>query len=93
MKIQQDTVVYRNEEVIFAALGEEGVTLNAETGNYHHFSDVGTRIWAMLETPSSAAALTARLVEEFEVDADTCRAAVIAFLEKLADRGLVHVGS
>jgi hypothetical protein len=91
VKIQYDTVVRRNEEVIFAALGDEGVTLNAETGNYHYFSDVGTRIWALLDTPTSAVALSAELVEEFAVDPDICRAAVVEFLEKLADRGLVHV--
>jgi len=91
VKIQHDAIVCRNGEVIFAALGDEGVTLNVDTGKYHYFSDVGTRIWELLETPASAATLSAVLVEEFEVDADTCRAAVIAFVGKLADRGLVHV--
>ena len=91
MKIQHDTVVRRNEDVIFAPVGEEGVTLNVDTGKYHYLSDVGTRIWALLETPISVAALGAELVEEFEVDADTSRTAVVEFLAKLADRGLVHV--
>lgn len=91
MKIQRDTIVRRNGEIIFAALGDEGVTLNVDTGRYHYLSDVGTRIWELLETPISAAALSAELVEEFEVDADTSDAAVAEFLGKLADRGLVHV--
>ena len=91
MKIQRDTVFRRNEDVVFAALGDEGLTLNIQTGMYHYLSDVGTRIWELLETPSSVAALSAGLVEEFEVDADTCHAAVVDFIEKLADRGMVDV--
>ena len=91
MEILDDTVVRRDEEVVFAGWGDEGVMFNVETGSYHALSDVGTRIWELLEAPHSAAGLTQALVEEFDVDAEVCRAAVIDFLRALAERRLVHV--
>jgi hypothetical protein len=91
VEILEDTVVRRDEDVVFAGLGEESVMLNVATGSYHGLSDVGTRIWELLEAPHSAAGLTQELIEEFDVDAAVCRAAVIDFLRALADRRLVHV--
>jgi hypothetical protein len=80
----------RDPGVIYAALGDDGVMLNINSGRYHSVNDVGARIWELLEIPQTAAQLRDRLLEEFEVGEDACQAAVLEFVGRLAERGVVH---
>src|SRR5262249_1596049 len=52
-------------------------------------SEVGTRIWGLIETPQEIDAVCAPLLEEFEVAPETCRAEVQAFLNELVTHGAV----
>jgi hypothetical protein len=63
--------------------------LNVRKGKYHSVNPVGARIWELLETPTSEAALVDRLTEEFEVTREVCGAEVHEFLAMLRDRALI----
>jgi hypothetical protein len=88
--ITLDTKLRRDPGTFYSPLGSDGVMLNVNTGFYHGLNDVGARIWELLETPETAAQLLARLLEEFEVEEQVCRAAMLDFLGKLLDRGVIH---
>lgn len=90
MVITLDTVLRRDPDIIYAALGNDGVMLNIKAGRYHSVNDVGARIWELLEIPRTAADLRDRLLEEFEVEEGACQAAVLEFVGSLAERGVVH---
>ena len=64
--------------------------MSIEKGRYFGVNAVGARIWELLETPQTVEQLCARLCAEFEVDAQTCEAAVVEFTRNLIDNGIVH---
>ncbi|HXQ17423.1 MAG TPA: PqqD family peptide modification chaperone [Caulobacteraceae bacterium] len=72
-----------------AKVGDELVMMSANTGNYVGLSEVGARIWELIETPQDIDAVCAQLQAEFEVAPDVCRAEVERFLKELAEQGAV----
>ncbi|GGA55902.1 PqqD family protein [Sphingomonas psychrolutea] len=70
---------------ISAKVGDEIVMMSAEEGKYIGLNDVGARIWELLDESKTRDALEARLLEEFDVTPDACRAELDSFLTKLAE--------
>ena len=85
-----DTRLQRATGIVYAPLGDQGMMLNVDSGNFHSVNDVGVRIWELLEMPQTPGQLRDRLLEEFDVDAPVCEAAVLEFLGGLRERGLIH---
>ena len=65
--------------------------MSAEKGNYLGLSEVGARVWELIETPCDMDALCAALEQEFEVDAETCRSDVGAFVAEMEKHGAIAV--
>ena len=63
--------------------------MSAEKGNYLGLSEVGARIWELIETPQELESICAQLQTEYEVSADTCRAEVESFLKELVKHGAI----
>jgi len=84
-------MVRRVGDWLSAKVGDELVMMSAEKGNYVGLSEVGARIWDLIETPTDLDTLCARLVGEFEVAPEVCRAEVEAFLDELATHGAVSL--
>jgi hypothetical protein len=82
-------IVRRQGDWLSAKVGDELVMMSAEQGNYLGLSEVGTRVWELIETPRDFDAICAQLETEFEVSAETCRAEVEDFLKELAKHGAV----
>jgi Coenzyme PQQ synthesis protein D (PqqD) len=74
-----------------AKIGEELVMMSAETGSYVGLTEVGARIWELLETPQELDGLCRTLQEEFDVSYETCRADVDAFLNELVKHGAISL--
>jgi hypothetical protein len=85
-----DMLLRRGAGIYYAEIGDEGVMLNANVGRYHSVNDVGARIWELLETPQTPAQIRDRLLEEFDVDDQECETAVLDFVAKLLDRGIIQ---
>jgi hypothetical protein len=88
--ITLDTMLRRDADTLYAQVGSDGVMFNANAGLYHSLNDVGARIWELLETPQTAAQIRDRLLEEFDVEERVCQTAVMDFVGKLLDRGVIH---
>lgn len=52
-------------------------------------NDTGAFLWEHLQEETTEDALVAALLAEYEVDADTARKAVVAFVEKLSNNGFL----
>jgi len=72
-----------------AKVGEELVMMSAEKGNYIGLSEVGARIWELLETPQDFDAVCTRLRDEYDVTPETCRAEVETFINELVKHGAI----
>jgi hypothetical protein len=82
-------VVRKQGDWLAAKVGDELVMMSAERGNYIGLSEVGARIWELLETPQDVNAVCARLQNEYDVTPDVCRAEVESFLNELVTHGAI----
>ena len=82
-------MVRRHGDWLSAKVGDELVMMSAEKGNYIGLSEVGARIWELIETPSEMDAVCDRLQEEYDVAPETCRAEVDSFLNELVKHGAI----
>jgi hypothetical protein len=82
-------ILRRHGDWLAAKVGDELVMMSAEKGNYIGLSEVGSRIWELIETPQNIDALCAQLQSEYDVSADACRADIDAFLNELVKHGAI----
>lgn len=82
-------MVRKQGDWLSAKVGDELVMMSAEKGNYIGLSEIGARIWELIETPRDVDTLCAVLQEEFEVSSEVCRADVETFLNELVKHGAI----
>ena len=83
-------MVRKQGDWLAAKVGDELVMMSAEKGNYIGLSEVGARIWELIETPQEVDALCARLQDEYDdVTPEVCRAEVESFLNELVKHGAI----
>lgn len=82
-------MIHKQGDWLAAKVGDELVMMSAEKGNYIGLSEVGARIWELLDTPQDVDAVCARLIDEFEVEPESCRADVESFLNELVKHGAI----
>ncbi|MDB5679099.1 PqqD family peptide modification chaperone [Sphingomonas bacterium] len=83
--------IYRDGDWLSTRVGDDLVMMSAAQGNYLRLSEVGARVWELLEQPRSRDDLHAVLVAEYDVAPEVCRAAIDEFLATLADRRAVRI--
>lgn len=84
-------MIHRDGDWLAAKVGDELVMMSAAKGNYIGLSEVGARIWELLETPRSIESLCSALVEEYDVDPVTCRAEVDTFIATLGQHQAIRI--
>ncbi len=82
-------MIRKQGDWLSAKVGDELVMMSAEKGNYIGLSEVGARIWELIEEPKDIDAVCAQLLDEFDVAPDICRAEVETFLNELVTHGAV----
>jgi predicted deacylase len=82
-------MVRKQGDWLTAKVGDELVMMSAEKGNYIGLSEVGARIWDLIDTPQDIDAVCAQLQSEYDVTPETCRAEVETFLNELVKHGAI----
>ncbi|GGX80243.1 hypothetical protein GCM10007160_04680 [Litchfieldella qijiaojingensis] len=85
------SVVVRKKDPLSSSVGDEVVILSAKKGLYYGTEAVGSRIWSLIEQPTSVVRLCNQVMKEFEVDQATCERDVLSFLEQLEGEDLIIV--
>ena len=83
----------RQDGLLAASVDDEVLMMSVELGAYFNLNPVGARIWELLETPHSVAALTAILTAEYDAEAEVIRSETHAFLTRLESEGLLKPAS
>jgi hypothetical protein len=92
LEVTLQTELRRGDEILGARVDVDNtVLLSVAVGLYFGLDAVGGRIWELLDTPRTVGEICIALGEEFEVDADTCRADVLGFIGDLVERGIIRV--
>lgn len=82
-------IVRRQGDWLAAKVGDELVMMSAKNGNYIGLSEIGARIWELIETPQDVETVLTRLQDEYEVAPEICRVEVDTFLHELVTHGAI----
>lgn len=88
-KLSLDTVIVRRDDIPTTDIDGELGMMSIEKGKYFTLDEVGTRIWALLETPNTVNKMVDVLMTEYDVDFETCANDVMELVEKLLQEDLV----
>lgn len=89
MTLAIESTVSHDDAVIFSDLDNNIVMMNVENGAYYDFDDIASFIWRKLGEPVVVKQLCDDLCAEFAVDAATCQADTLEFLDDLLARNLI----
>lgn len=70
-------------------LGDEIVILGLRDSVYYGLSDVGARIWDLIQTRRTLGEIVSVLVDEYDVSREEAAAGVDQLIKELETRGLV----
>jgi hypothetical protein len=79
----------RGAPIIHDTIDNETIAINQQTGRYYSLEGPAAAAWQELESGTTAAALTERLAERYDVDPDVARDQVDGFLGELLGEGLI----
>jgi hypothetical protein len=85
--------IKRSSDQIACDMGGEVVILDLKSGNYYGLDAVGTRVWELIEAPTALADIRRIIMDEYEVDAETCERDIVAFVNQMQAVGIVEVCS
>lgn len=84
-------IVRQQGDWLVAKVGDERVMMSRERVKHIGITEVGARIWVLIETPQEADAICAQLRKEYAITAEACRAEVESFLKELLEYGAVRL--
>ena len=89
------TPIQSNPDIVFGDVDGEVVALDIESGSYLHLNSSGSFIFNLLgdAEPRTLEWLRDRVIQEYEVDAATCRQEVDDFVARCVGLGLLRVAS
>jgi hypothetical protein len=90
-QISLTSIVCQSEDQVSAVLDEEVVLMSIEKGAYFGLNKVLSRIWTILENPTTVSQICATLQDEYDVEPELCKQDVFEALEKLAENKLITV--
>jgi hypothetical protein len=86
-----ESVIGQGEGQVSTVVDGKAVLMSVDNGKYYNMDEIGSRIWALIETPASVSAVCDQLTKEFEVERATCEQDVLSLLESLLKQDLIRV--
>jgi len=90
-KIDLNSRVVKNEEIISTDMDEETVMMSVELGEYYGVNPVGSRIWKLLDKPVLVSEICRTLQAEYDVQPGQCQTEVMEFVSKLLEKKLIVI--
>jgi hypothetical protein len=95
--LNKNSVLMASQDQVSADLpsdmAESVVILNLKDGVYYELKEVGTRVWNLIQQPTSIQSILEMLLEEYEVDAERCETDLLDLAENLVKVGLIEIQS
>lgn len=91
MELSLNQTVIVAKDVVSCDLVEEAALLNLKDGVYYGLNPVGARIWNLIQKPRKVGEILEILLDEYDVDQDTCQNDLFELLEQLFENELIKV--
>jgi hypothetical protein len=88
-----NTQVFHDPEIVSAPIEEELVMFSLERGRYYGLDDIASHIWQKMAEPISIADLCEGLLDEYDIDRETCQRETLALLNWLYEQELVKINA
>lgn len=92
-KIDLNSVITRNPEIIFSAMDDEIVMMSVNQGLYFGVDKIGARIWQLLENPHPVEELIVLLTNRFNVSREDCERDTLTFLNDMLNKKVILVSN
>lgn len=89
--INKDNYIVKDSDVLFTAMGEDGVLLHVSRGDYYSLNKVGARIWTLSDGTKSIRELADEIMAQFDISQKEAERDIIELAEHLEKEGLVKV--
>ena len=89
MAFDPDQRIVRSAEALATEVGGELVLMSIVDGRYYGLDPVGSEIWRQLESATTTAVLCREIQSRFHGDAERIERETLAFVDTLAENGLV----
>ena len=89
--IKMDSTVVVAKEQMSCDLDDEAVILSLEKGVYYSLNPCGNRIWSLIQKPVKVGKIRDTLLEEYDIDKETCEEDLLSLLGDLNREGLIVV--
>ena len=89
--IMMDSTVVVAKEQMSCGLDDEAVILSLKKGVYFSLNPCGNRIWSLIQKPVKVGKIRDTLLEEFDIDKETCEEDLLSLLRDLNQEGLIVV--
>ena len=86
-----NTKVCQSKEIDSTDLNGEKVMMNLEKGKYFALNSVGSRIWNIMKEEVCVNNIIKTLLEEYDVDKETCENNVLNYLGLLENEELIKI--
>ena len=83
--------VRKRGDWLIARVGGECIMMSRQKVHHIGMTEVGARIWELLDEATEVDAVCAQLRNEYAIPPDVCRSEVEAFLNELAGHGAVAI--
>lgn len=89
--IHADSKVIAKQGMVSSTLDGEQVILDAQQGKYFGLNAVGAFIWERIQEPTEVNAIFDAVLAEYDIQRERVEADVLALLNDLSGKGLVHI--
>jgi hypothetical protein len=88
--ITETTLIAAIPNQVSTTLDDETVILSLADGTYYGLNAVGTSIWNLIQQPTTVQHILDALLEEYDVDRETCAKDLQALIEDLKAHQLIQ---
>ncbi len=89
--ISKSSVIAVVKDQVSCDLAGEAAILDLKSGQYYGLNPVGARIWNLIQEPKSVTEVLHTLLEEYDVESESCERDLLAVLGELETKGLIEV--
>lgn len=85
------SLIVAAQHQVSSDLAGEAVILDMPSGTYYGLNAVGASIWQLVQVPKTVTQIRDAVLDEYEIDADTCEGDLFTLLGDLHEKGLIEV--
>lgn len=93
MTITESSQLTRNPDIVSSEIDGETVMMDIDFKRYFGMTEIGTRVWQLLESQITFEHLCVKLTEEFDVSQQRCAEDMLPFLQNLEKNQMLFVSS